>query len=102
MLAPLSAGARAVALGIIGCGGLAYMVNLALLAPKRIKKEERDTVWFAVLPIAAYAGFLVAAAAWALDAGFAPQSIALACVVLLVAALHNCWAMTLVIIGRPS
>jgi hypothetical protein len=26
----------------------------------------------------------------------------LACVVLLVAALHNCWTMTLIIISRPS
>ena len=33
MLAPLSNIARAVALGLIGCAGLAYLVNLALLAP---------------------------------------------------------------------
>ena len=59
MLAPLSNIARAVALGVIGCAGLAYLVNLALLASKRIKDEERDTLWFGILPMAAYAGFVV-------------------------------------------
>ena len=57
---------------IIGCAGLAYLVNLALLASKRIKDEERDTLWFGVLPMAAYAGFLVTGAAWALPE-FAPE-----------------------------
>ena len=57
MLAPLSNIARAVTLGIIGCAGLAYLFNLALLASKRIKAEERDTLWFGVLPMVAYAGF---------------------------------------------
>ena len=52
MLAPLSNIARAVALGVIGCAGLAYLVNLALLASKRIKDEERDTLWFGILPMA--------------------------------------------------
>jgi hypothetical protein len=65
MIAPLSNIARAVALGVIGCAGLAYRSNLALLASKRIKDEERDTLWFGVLPMAAYAGFLVTGVAWA-------------------------------------
>jgi hypothetical protein len=100
MLAPLSNTARAVILGLIGCAGLAYLLNLALLVSKRIKAEERDTLWFGVLPMAAYAGFLVSGAAWALAAEFAPQIGALASVILLVAALHNSWEMTLIIIGR--
>jgi lipid-A-disaccharide synthase-like uncharacterized protein len=100
MLAPLSNTARAVILGLIGCVGLAYLLNLALLVSKRIKAEERDTLWFGVLPMAAYAGFLVTGAAWALAADFAPQIGALASVILLVAALHNSWEMTLIIIGR--
>jgi flagellar motor component MotA len=50
--------------------------------------------------MAAYAGFLVTGAAWALAADFAPQIGALASVILLVAALHNSWEMTLIIIGR--
>jgi hypothetical protein len=79
---------------------LAYLLNLALLVSKRIKAEERDTLWFGVLPMAAYAGFLVSGAAWALAADFAPQIGALASVILLVAALHNSWEMTLIIIGR--
>src|SRR3972149_9869744 len=35
MVAPTSAAARAVALGVIGCAGLAYVMNLALLPPPR-------------------------------------------------------------------
>ena len=58
-------------------------------------------MWFGILPIVAYAGFLVTGAAWALAASFAPEIGGFACVVLLVAALHNCWEMTLIIIGRP-
>jgi|RhiMetStandDraft_4_1073278.scaffolds.fasta_scaffold58781_3 hypothetical protein len=43
-----------------------YLLNLALVASKRIKAEERDTMWFGVLPMAVYAGFLVTGAAWRL------------------------------------
>ena len=43
-----------------------YLLNLALVACKRIKAEERDTMWFGVLPMAVYAGFLVTGAAWRL------------------------------------
>jgi hypothetical protein len=102
MMAPLSNMARALAVGFIGCAGLGYMVNLAFLAPKRIKAEERQPIWFGILPIVAYAGFLVTAAAWALAASFAPEIGGLAGVVLLVAALHNCWTMTLIIVSRPG
>jgi putative Mn2+ efflux pump MntP len=42
MMAPLSDMARALAVGLIGCAGLGYMVNLAFLAHKRIKAEERQ------------------------------------------------------------
>ena len=100
MLAPLSNIARAVALGVIGCAGLAYLVNLALLASKRIKDEERDTLWFGILPMAAYAGFVVTGAAWAIAPEYAPEIGGFASVVLLVAALHNSWEMTLLIVGR--
>lgn len=102
MLAPLSNSARAVVLGLIGCAGLGYLLNLALLASKRIKKEERDTLWFGVLPIVAYAGIVVTGAAWALAPDFAPEIGGLASVMLLVAALHNSWEMTLIIVGRPN
>jgi peptidoglycan/LPS O-acetylase OafA/YrhL len=102
MMAPLSDMARALAIGLIGCVGLSYMANLAFLASKRIKAEERQTLWFGILPIVGYAGFLVTAAAWALASSFAPEIGGLACVVLLAAALHNCWTMTLIIISRPD
>ena len=42
------------------------------------------------------------AAAWALAASFAPEIGGFACVVLLAAALHNCWTMTLIIVSRPD
>ena len=42
------------------------------------------------------------AAAWALASNLAPEIGGLAGVVLLIAALHNCWTMTLIIISRPS
>ena len=102
MLAPLSNIARAITLGIIGCAGLAYLFNLALLASKRIKAEERDTLLFGVLPMVAYAGFVVTGAAWAFAASFAPEIGGLASVLLLVAALHNSWEMTLLIVSRPG
>jgi hypothetical protein len=100
MLAPLSNMTRAAAVGFIGCAGLAYLFNLALLAKKRIKDEERDTLWFGIVPIVAYAGFLVTGTAWALAPEFAPEIGAIASVLLLVAALHNSWEMTLIIVGR--
>jgi lipid-A-disaccharide synthase-like uncharacterized protein len=102
MMAPLSNMARALAVGLIGCAGLGYMANLAFLASKRIKAEERQTLWFEILPIVGYAGFLVTAAAWALASSFAPEIGGLACAVLLAAALHNCWTMTLIIVSRPG
>lgn len=102
MMAPLSDMARALAVGLIGCAGLGYMVNLAFLVPKGIKAEERQPIWFGILPLVAYTGFLMTAAAWALASSLAPEIGGLACVVLLVAALHNCWTMTLIIISRPS
>ncbi len=70
--------------------------------PKGIKAEERQPIWFRILPLVAYTGFLMTAAAWTLASSLAPEIGGLACVVLLVAALHNCWTMTLIIISRPS
>ena len=66
MSAPISNPVRAGLLGLIGCAGLAYAANLALLAQKRIKASEREPIWDAVLPIAAFVCLLVSAAAWAL------------------------------------
>lgn len=101
MLAPLSNLARSIAVGLIGGLGLAYLINLALLASKRIKDEERAVLWFGVLPIAAYIGFLVTAVSWAIAPDFAPEIGGIACVILLIAALHNSWTMTLIITSRP-
>jgi hypothetical protein len=52
--------------------------------------------------MAAYAGFLVTGVAWALAASSAPEIGGLASVLLLVAALHNSWEMTLIIVSRPG
>jgi hypothetical protein len=101
MLGPVSNSVRAGALGMIGCAGLAYAANLALLAQKRIKTPEREPLLDAFLPIAAYICLLVSAAAWALSASFAEEIGAIASVILLVTALRNSWAITLAIMGRP-
>jgi hypothetical protein len=57
-------------------------------------------LWFGILPMAAYAGFVVTGAAWAIAPEYAPEIGGFASVVLLVAALHNSWEMTLLIVGR--
>ena len=49
------------------------MVNLAFLVPKGIKAEERQPIWFGLLPLVAYTGFLMTAAAWALASSLAPE-----------------------------
>jgi hypothetical protein len=77
-----------------------YLLNLALVASKRIKAEERDTMWFGVLPMAVYARISGYRGCVAFAADFAPQLGGFASVVLLVAALHNSWEMTLIIVGR--
>jgi lipid-A-disaccharide synthase-like uncharacterized protein len=93
--APVSNVLRAGVLGAIGCAGLAYVANLALLAKKRIKASEREVIWDSVLPLLGYVCILVSAAAWALGASFADDIGAIASVVLLVTALRNSWAITL-------
>ncbi|MGO8842851.1 MAG: hypothetical protein ACLQF1_17480 [Methyloceanibacter sp.] len=102
MVAPVSNPVRASLLGLIGCAGLAYAANLALLARKRIDPAERELLWDALLPIAAYVGLSISAAAWALSASFADETGAIASVLLLVTALRNSWAITLAILKRPK
>ena len=99
-LAPASNVLRACILGAIGCVGLAYVPNLALLAKKRIKECEREFFWDALLPLAAYVCILVSAAAWLLGASLTEKAGAVASVLLLVTALRNSWAITLAIINR--
>jgi hypothetical protein len=102
MLAPVSNLVRAGVLGLIGCAGLAYAANLALLAQKRVNTSEREPLWDALLPIATYVCVLVSAAAWALAASFAGLIGAIASVILLATALRNSWAITLAIMDRPK
>jgi len=52
MMAPVASTIRAAALGLIGCAGLAYTANLAIVAEKRITSPEREPLWDAFLPIA--------------------------------------------------
>lgn len=102
MLAPVSNLVRAGVLGLIGCAGLGYAANLALLAQKQIQAAEREPLWDAVLPITAYVCLLVSAAAWALTASFAGLIGAIASVILLATALRNGWTITLAIMDRPK
>lgn len=99
VVAPISATARAIAMGVIGCGGLAYVTNLALTSRRRTD-GEREVLWDALLPIASYILVATAAAAWALQASFADGIGAVAVVLLLVTALRNSWMVTLAIGGR--
>lgn len=100
MVAPTSASTRAAALGVIGCAGLAYVMNLALVSRRRDKSDEQELIWDVLLPIASYALIATAAAAWALQASFANAIGAVAVVILLITALRNSWMITLAIAGR--
>jgi hypothetical protein len=99
MVPPLSETTRALGLGIIGCAGLAYAINLSFLL-RRLAPEETEMLWDMVLPIASYALLVFSAAAWALKALFADLSGAAAVVILLIAALRKSWMITLVIASR--
>ena len=54
-VAPISAPLRAVSLGIVGCAGLGYVMNLALTSRRRTDTESLDLSWHVLFPIAAYA-----------------------------------------------
>jgi len=98
MVPPLSPIARALALGVIGCAGLGYVLNLAFLLRQR--PDEREMLWDILLPMVSYALVAISAAAWALEASFANMAAAIAVAVLLVAALRKSWIVTLVIASR--
>ncbi len=100
MIPPLADPTLALALGVIGCAGLAYTINLAFLLRRLARADEAEVVWDLVLPIASYALLIFSAAAWALKAPFAALSGALAVVILLIAALRKSWAITLSIASR--
>jgi hypothetical protein len=100
MIPPLSETTRALALGVIGCAGLGYTINLAFLLRRMAKPDEVEPMWDMGLPIAAYALLVFSAAAWALKAAFADLSGAAAVTILLIAALRKSWVMTLFIASR--
>jgi len=100
MIPPLSDVTRALALGVIGCAGLGYTINLALLLRRLAAPEEIEALWDIVLPIASYSLLVFSAAAWALKAPFANLSGAAAVVVLLIVAPRKSWVVTLYIASR--
>jgi hypothetical protein len=102
MLAAVSDPVRAVALGVIGCAGLAYSANIALVAPRVIPAEERHPFWYTGLPILAYSSLLVSAVAFAADVGIADEAGAIASAILLVTALRISWMVTVAILERPK
>src|SRR2546426_11724588 len=65
MVALTSTLTRALALGAIGCAGLAYVTNLALISRRRTRTEDRELLWDVLLPIASYVRVAIAAASWA-------------------------------------
>jgi hypothetical protein len=100
MVPPLSSAWRALALGAIGSGGLAYVMNLWLLSHRTMRFEGPRIIWHVWVPLAAFTLVTAAAAAFALQAPFANAICALGVVVLLVTALRNTWMVTLGIAGR--
>jgi hypothetical protein len=102
MLAAVSDPERAVALGLIGCAGLAYSANIALVAPRVIPAEQRHPLWYAGLPILAYSCLLVSAVAFAAGVGVADEAGAIASVILLVTALRISWMVTVAVLERPK
>jgi hypothetical protein len=101
-VAPVSAPVRAIGLGLIGCGGLGYIMNLALTSRRRTDTEDLKLSWNVLFPIAAFALLATAAAAWALQASFANAICAASVVLLLVAAIRNSWVVTLAIATRRN
>ena len=99
-VSPLDATWRAITLGLIGCAGLAYTSNLAVLSRRRTDLEDRELLWDVLLPIAAYVLLVMGAAAWAFEASFADDLTALSAVLLLVTGVRNSWAITLAIAER--
>ena len=100
MVPPLSDPVRAFALGVIGCAGLFYVTNLAVLLRRQPSPAERELLWDILLPIAGYTLLVVSAAAWALKAPFANLVVAAAVLVLLITALRKSWVVTLFIASR--
>jgi hypothetical protein len=105
MVPPMPDMARALSLGVIGCAGLAYVMNLTL--PSRGKgiageglTEGLRLLFYVLLPLTAYALFAMSAMAWALGAPFANAITAFAVVILLLTALRNSWMITLAIARR--
>jgi hypothetical protein len=99
-VAPVSAPVRAMALGLIGCGGLGYNMNLALTSRRRTDTEDLKLSWNVLFPIAAFALLAMAAAAWALQASFANAVSAASVALLLVTAIRNSWIVTLAVATR--
>jgi hypothetical protein len=102
MVAPVSNLVRAGALGLIGCAGLAYSANIALVARQAISAEERQPLWYAGLPIIAYSCLLVSAVAFAAGGDVAAGASAIASVILLITALRTSWMVTLAVLFRPK
>ena len=100
MVPPLSAAARAIALGAIGSAGLAYVMYLWLLSRRTINYEGQRIIWHVVVPLVSYMLITASAAAWALQAPFANALCALGVTILLVTALRNTWMVTLGIARR--
>jgi len=102
MVAPVTDLVRAGALGLIGCAGLAYSANIALLAPQVIPAAERQPLWYAGLPIIAFSCLLVSAVAFAAGVGIADEVGAIASVILLITTLRTSWGITLAVLDRPK
>jgi hypothetical protein len=100
MIPPLSEMIRALALGVIGCAGLGYTINIAFMLRRIARPEEVEPIWDMGLPILAYSLLVFSAVACAFKAPFADLCGAAAVVILLIAALRKSWVATLFIANR--
>ncbi len=90
----------AVALGLCGIAGLAYVVVVIRLLRRLdfVSLDLRDWIAFAAAPALANASLIAGAAGLLAEAPFAPYAIAGAVILLLFVGLHDAWDLTVWIV----
>ena len=84
-----------------GIVGLAYEVATAT-AVRHFRADWTDYVWYAAVPLIAYAGFILAGAMSIVGNAGTVEVLALAVVLLLICGVRNAWDMILVFVIRPE
>jgi hypothetical protein len=90
----------AIAFAIGGGGGMAYSLVIGWRISRR-RVEWSDHLWYALLPIVAYAALLAAALSILFRSAPNLEAVAGAAALLLVAGIRNAWDMILFFVTRP-